>query len=85
MTEVELTAADKTGSIYSYQITNLDDNTTYFFRILARNNTSGLTGTFYGGGDSEPVTSVIRNIGGKPITASIDSWKIYERICYFLY
>ena len=79
VTEVELTGADKTGSIYSYQITNLDDNTTYFFRIFARNNTSGLTGTFYGGGDSEPVTSVIRNIGGKPITASIDSWKIYEK------
>ena len=79
-TEVDLTPTS--GTSYSYSITDLSDNTNYFFKLITRNSTTGLSGTsgtVYGGGDSLAVSASNVSIKSRPITASIDSWKIYEK------
>lgn len=81
VTEVEVTPPSS-GPIYSYQLTNGNDNTTYYFRLFARNDTNDTDGNaiagLSGGGDSYYV-SAQQAITSAPITATVDSWKIYKK------
>ena len=81
VTEVELTPPSS-GTIYSYQLTNGNDNTTYYFRLFARNDTNDTDGNaiagLSGGGDSNYVNAQ-QAITSAPITATVDSWKIYKK------